>query len=64
MNNRPSVDTKSFELAEHFLDDEPDATEDEKWDLADHIQSAVECWFSLRDHAVTVAAEGDEEGPR
>ena len=44
---RPLVDPKSFELAEHFLSglegDEP--TEDQKWELADVIQQAVEGWF-------------------
>lgn len=45
---RPLVDEASLQLAKHFLQDEANATEDEEWDLADHIQSAVECWFSLR----------------
>jgi len=39
---RPSVDEKSFELAEHFL---PKGTEDQKWSLSDAIQRAVEDWF-------------------
>jgi len=42
---RPLVDEKSFELAEHFLQDEPH-DEDDVWDLAEVIQQAVEDWFS------------------
>lgn len=59
--DRPSVDSKSFELAEHFLSDEPNVTLDDKWALADDIQNAVEAFFAHREHAVTVAAEGDAE---
>ena len=43
-HQRPLVDPKSFDLAEHFLQDEQH-TEDQKWDLADVIQQAVEGWF-------------------
>jgi hypothetical protein len=44
---RPSVDPKSFELAEHFLSDleGDEASEDQKWELAKVIQDAVEGWF-------------------
>lgn len=41
---RPSVDPKSFELAEHFLP--TDAPEDLKWDLANQIQLCVEDFCS------------------
>lgn len=43
---RPRVDVHSFELAEHFLNDAGNATEDNKWSLAEVIQTAVEDWFS------------------
>ena len=44
---RPSVDPKSFELAEHFLADQEwhNASEDHKWELAGVIQRAVEDWL-------------------
>lgn len=44
---RPTVDPKSFELAEHFLSDQEwhDATEAQKWELALVIQKAVEDWL-------------------
>lgn len=48
---RPLVDEKSFELAEHFLQDERH-TEDDKWTLAEAIQQAVEGWFSTREPPV------------
>lgn len=43
---RPSVDERSFDLAEHFLQDVASATEDDKWALAATIQNAVEGWFT------------------
>lgn len=45
--NRPDVDERSFELAEHFLSDleGDEASEDQKWELASVIQRAVEDWF-------------------
>jgi hypothetical protein len=45
---RPSVDPKSFELAEHFLSDleGDEAGEDLTWELAKVIQDAVESWFA------------------
>lgn len=46
---RKLVDVKSFALAEHFLQDEPAATEDEKHSLAVDIQQAVEDWFFDRE---------------
>ena len=44
---RPAVDEKSFELAEHFLSglEGDEASEDQKWQLAEVIQTAVEDWF-------------------
>jgi hypothetical protein len=44
---RPAVDSKSFELAEHFLSslEGDEASEDQKWELAAVIQEAVEGWF-------------------
>ena len=46
MAKRPLVDPKSFDLAEHFLQD-VHHTEDDKWELAADIQRAVEGWFDL-----------------
>lgn len=45
--DRPLVDPKSFELAEHFLSnlEGDEADEDMKWRLAKVIQDAVEGWF-------------------
>jgi hypothetical protein len=42
------VDTKSYELAEHFLADEPAErrTPEKTQDLAEAIQQAVEDWFA------------------
>jgi hypothetical protein len=41
-----TYDSKSFELAEHFLQDEQDLSTDANADaLAKVIQSAVEDWF-------------------
>lgn len=48
-HQRPLVDEKSFELAEHFLGED---TEDQKWELADVIQQAVEGWFQQREWLV------------
>jgi hypothetical protein len=39
---RPTVDTKSYDLAEHFLSEIPGATEDDYWELARVIQAACE----------------------
>ncbi|MGA8026451.1 MAG: hypothetical protein WB992_04845 [Bryobacteraceae bacterium] len=39
---RPLVDERSFDLAEHFL---PDGSDDAKWSLAGMIQQAIEDWF-------------------
>lgn len=44
---RPAVDEASLRLAKHFLGDEPNATEDNEWDLAGAIQQVVEDWFVL-----------------
>jgi len=46
--DRPSVDDQSYELAEHFLQDEK-ADDDAKWSLAHAIQQAVEDWFESRE---------------
>lgn len=43
---RPLVDVHSFELAKHFLADISGATEDDRWELAEAIQTAVEDWFT------------------
>lgn len=54
-------DEKCLELARHFLQDVPPGhIREQSEDLAEAIQTAVENWFELRDHAVVVAAEGDE----
>lgn len=44
---RPLVDPKAFDLAEHFLSDleGDEASEDQKWQLAGVIQDAVENWL-------------------
>lgn len=42
---RPSVDPKSYELAQHFLDD-CIHSEDDEWELAGEIQRVIEDWFS------------------
>jgi hypothetical protein len=39
---RPSVDSKSYDLAEHFLSEIPGSTEDDCWSLAEAIQSICE----------------------
>jgi hypothetical protein len=39
---RPAVDPNVYDLAEHFLDEIPSATEDDFWDLAGTIQTACE----------------------
>jgi hypothetical protein len=57
--DRPDVDDKSYELAEHFLQDEK-AADDDKWNLAWAIQSAVEDWFDSRSNVDSVAAMGAE----
>lgn len=41
---RPLVDPECFALAEYFL---PRGTQDQKWELADDIQQAVERWFDV-----------------
>lgn len=46
-SDHPLVDTKSWDLAEHFLP--ADAPERDKWALADVIQRAVEDWFEYRE---------------
>jgi len=58
VKRRPMVDEKSFELAEHFLSDleGDEASEDQKWQLADCIQKAVEDWFDGRE---TSAGDGE-----
>jgi hypothetical protein len=38
------VDPKCYELAEYFLADNKTATEEQKVDLAQHIQDAIEMW--------------------
>lgn len=43
---RPLVDERSFALAEHFLP--MDASDRDKWSLADTIQKAVEGWFDYQ----------------
>ena len=44
--DKPLVDPKSFELAEHFLDTPYcTPTDQQKWQLAKAIQDAVESWF-------------------
>lgn len=43
---RMTVDPKSFDLAERFLSDFTGVTEDEKRDLAEAIQRAVEDFLS------------------
>jgi hypothetical protein len=39
---RPSVDPKSYDLAEHFLSEIPGTSEDDIWELARIIQTACE----------------------
>ena len=46
--DRPDVDDQSYELAEHFLQDEK-VDDDAKWSLAHAIQQAVEDWFFARE---------------
>jgi hypothetical protein len=45
---RMTVDPKSYELAQHFLQDETNVTEDEPWALASDIQTAVEDYINFR----------------
>jgi hypothetical protein len=50
---RPSVDPKVFELAEHFLEDDPERywryTGDDVWELAGEIQLTIEDFFAARE---------------
>lgn len=39
---RPAVDDRCFDLAEHFLDEIPGATEDDLWALAAAFQREAE----------------------
>lgn len=41
-----TYDSRCYDLAEHFLSDEPNASEEEREKLAAHIQQAVEGWFA------------------
>jgi hypothetical protein len=41
-------DTKSYELAEYFLADEDDMTEEDRKELAQRIQEAVEDFLKSR----------------
>lgn len=45
-DKHPLVDERSFALAEHFLP--VDASDRDKWSLADTIQKAVEDWFDYQ----------------
>lgn len=42
---RARCDSKSFDLAKHFLSDHRDATDNHAIDLAEHIQRAIEDWI-------------------
>jgi hypothetical protein len=55
-----SVDTKSYELAEHFLADEPAErrTPENTQDLAEAIQQAIEDWFSGQETLAAVEGAG------
>lgn len=46
-----AYDARCHELATYFLNDEPDATEDDADVLAQHIQDAIEDWlnYDLKD---------------
>jgi hypothetical protein len=63
---RPSVDPKSYDLAEHFLSEIPGVTEDDIWELADTIQTACEdaCReIELSEYEIRrKAAEKDSQG--
>lgn len=41
-----SYDERSYDLARHFLADEPTATEADADALAQHIQSEIESWLN------------------
>lgn len=41
-----TYDTRSHDLARHFLADEPSATEDDIDALAQHIQTEIEDWIN------------------
>ena len=56
--DRPAVDDKSYELAEHFLTDEEPYNTDAHWELAGAIQQAVEDWFDSRETHSTSPGEG------
>jgi len=42
---QPSVDTKCFDLAQHFLADVPGHTEAQAMELAGAIQQTIEDWL-------------------
>lgn len=46
-----SYDSACYDLAKHFLSDEPTATEDDAEAFAQHIQDAIEDWlnYDLKD---------------
>lgn len=50
---RPSVDQKSYDLAEHFLADEPAHTEDDVLELACEVQRAAEDFMTKFNKSLT-----------
>lgn len=58
---RPLVDEESLALARHFLRDDDLLTEDNVWNLAAAIQTAVEDWFESQEHAASVTAMGVDD---
>ena len=57
-----TYDSKSYDLAEHFAQDEH-LTKDELHELACTIQEAVEDWFSMRENAAEATYDRAMEEP-
>jgi uncharacterized membrane-anchored protein YjiN (DUF445 family) len=51
-------DPKCYELAEYFLEDYEDITEEQKNELAQHIQDTIEDWLVMIDGNI---AEGEDD---
>jgi len=61
-----SYDTKCYDLASAFLDDEQDVTEQDRDRLAQHIQTGIEDWLRFyRKSPMIITVNGDRcELPR
>jgi hypothetical protein len=58
MSERPSVDPKCYDLAEHFLADLPGSSIQQIWELAGILQRAAEDYLEALASAGTRASSG------